>query len=94
MNKRINKYFDWKFENGIVDTRPYGTRDLDWTGIWIDDFLVVGYPENNSSEEWFSNGPYFSGGADLFGVTYREFYNAMTMFLNSKYPDIKIKTID
>jgi hypothetical protein len=93
MNRRINKYFDWKFENGVMDTKPYGTRGFNWTGIWIDNVLVVGYPENDITGTWFSNGTYFGGGADLFGVTYLEFYKAMKMYLNLRY-HIKIKIIE
>jgi hypothetical protein len=93
MNKGVNKYFDWKFENSVLDTRPYGDEPSEWEGIWIGDEMVIGVPLNDDNGTWFTNGPYFNGGNDYFGMSYPDFNIVMMVYLNSKYPDLRIKRI-
>jgi len=92
MNKQVKRYFDWKFENGELASKPYDGNN-EWFGVWIDDFLVVGYPPDDYSGIWFSNGPYFEGGGDLLGLFIPEFNELMRDYLILKYPNIKIDEV-
>ena len=92
MNKQIEKYFDWKFEGGEIDTRPYEDNQK-WTGIWIGDFLVIGCPELEDTGLWFSNGPHFQGGSELFDISHRDFNNEMEKYIIKNYPDVYIREV-
>jgi len=95
MNKQVKRYFDWKFENGELDTKPYSDDNkTKWTGIWIDDFLIVGAPADNKGDVlWFSNGPHFLSGHDLFDMLPREFHDEMLKYIEQKYPDVIVNSI-
>lgn len=89
MNKQLEKYFDWKFENSEIDTKPYDDEVGDWTGLWKGNFLIIGHPELDDNGTWFSNGPYFMSGLDMFEMEPNEFYHEMVKYVNERYPDIR-----
>jgi hypothetical protein len=92
MNKQIKKYFDYKFENGELDSKPYDGNKK-WTGIWVDNFLIVGYPEFDDSGVWFTNGPYFMSGTVMFDISPREFNREMEEYIKQNYLDVYISEI-
>jgi hypothetical protein len=95
MNKQVKRYFDWKFENGELDTKPYSDDNkTKWTGIWIDDFLIVGAPADDKvNRPWFTNSSYFQGGDELFNMSPSEFHDEMLKYIKQKYPDVMISSI-
>jgi len=93
MNKQLRKYFDYKFENGEIDSKPYDENGNDWFGIWNDDFLIVGHPSDDDNNIWFSNGPYFQSGLDMFDIEPHYFYIEMRKYMEQKYPELEIREI-
>jgi hypothetical protein len=98
LDKRIKKYFDWKFENSVIGREDvnHGDDKQPWYGFWNkpNDELILGYPmEGIHDPIWFSNGPHFLGGWDLYGITGKEFNDAMKRYLEKKYPHLKIYKI-
>ena len=92
LDKVMKHYFDYKFENAVLKKEKIAidNSDIPWYGFWVDDNVVLGYPveSTNVSYTWFSDGPYFQSGWDLFGLTTPEFLNTMVRYLNKKYPKL------
>jgi hypothetical protein len=97
MNKQIKKYFDWKFDDCEVGGKPYGEDNgVEWFGVWDKDFLLVGCPAENEGLglfSWYSNGPHFQGGPELFDISQHEFNSEMREYLERKYPEVTISNI-
>ena len=97
MTKIAERYFEIKFRNSELTTKKYiDNNNKLWYGVWKGDFIIVGLPNEDYPLPgvWFSNGPYFAGGKDLLELNQMdEFYKLMKMFLEKKFPGVKIKTI-
>jgi hypothetical protein len=98
LDKIIKPYFNDKFNNTVISKHnvSHGDIKLPWYGFWSEDDkeLILGYPiENIDNPIWFSSGPYFSGGWDLFGITGKEFSDAMKRYLEKKHPHLEIYKI-
>lgn len=88
MNKQLKRYFDYKFEGTVLDTRPYGDDEdggEEWFGIWKDDLLTLGHPDDEIDNIWYSNGPYFEGGVNMFDMSIGKFFREMADYLTEKY---------
>ena len=95
MNKQIKRYFDWKFDDCEVGGKPYeDDNGVEWFGVWDKDFLLVGCPADEYGlSSWFSNGPHFQGGPELFDISQHEFNSEMREYLERKYPEVTISSI-
>lgn len=92
MERFEKKYFDWKFENSVLDDRRYD-GDAPWYGLWKDEVLIIGRPSDDESGTWYYNGEYFFGGTDFLGYEPRGFANLIKHYLNKKLPQENIKEV-
>ena len=92
LDKFIKLYFDKWFINSKYGTREFDNDGRNWTGFWIDDeTLLVGHPELDDSEMWFSNGRILDGWV-YFDIKPEEFYDSLKRYLERKY-DIDIQKV-
>lgn len=78
------------FSNAQYDTRLYTNDSVEWTGFWVneggeDDTLLVGKPFQDSETFWYTNGKFFEGYPEMFGVEYPIFFEAIARFIKKEF---------
>jgi hypothetical protein len=97
-NEKIDKimfrYFDGKFKDCFYGDEPIKSGGR-WTGFWDknNNDLLLGHPEDEGNELWFSNGPTFGHGNEILGISQSEYHLSMIRYINKKYPEVEIGRI-
>jgi hypothetical protein len=93
LDRVIKPYFDDMFEGAELKTDDEGQTYM-WTGFWVNgNHMIFGRVTDDEDNTWYSDGTYFTSAANLFGITWNEFYDAMKRYINKKYPELKIKEV-
>lgn len=87
IDRIIKPFFEEHF--GTAKYGNWKTDGVPWEGIYKDenDTLVVllGFPIYDTENRWYSNGQYFRGWWDMFGLEPSDFNESMKRFVNKKF---------
>lgn len=78
------------FNHTEYDTRVYTHESIIWKGFWLKDdkegnTLLVGRPTEDSDTFWYTNGNFFHGYPEMFGVEYPAFFEAIARFILKEF---------
>jgi len=83
----MKPFWDEHFDGAIVG--KINLSGEKWSGVIKDGdegpMLLIGRPVGREDMMWYSNGQYFKGKWDLFGMSTYDFNSAMVRYVNSKY---------
>lgn len=92
INRVYKKYFDSMFEGS--ELRQGGPGEYrNWYGFFVGDILILGYPTDDSENNWYSNGQYFENGWSLLNLTVKEFHEELKNYVNLINPSLGISLI-
>ncbi len=92
LDRLMKSYWDNKFSGAEVGVIENYVEDNDWYGISKGRLLLVGKPIDAISC-WYSNGEYFGGGWNMFGIKPMEFNESMLRYVKDNFGPIPVECI-
>jgi len=92
LDRLMKSYWDDKFSGAEVGVIENYVEDNDWYGISKGRLLLVGKPIDAISC-WYSNGEYFGGGWNMFGINPMEFNESMLRYVKDNFGPIPVECI-
>ena len=92
LDRLMKSYWDSKFSGAEVGVIENYVEDNDWYGISKGRLLLVGKPIDAISC-WYSNGEYFGGGWNMFGINPMEFNESMLRYVKDNFGPIPVECI-
>ena len=90
----LKPFFKWKFKGWTFKTlRKPGEQS--WTGFYNpDDNLIFGYvTDDKPFEIWYSDGQYFQGGPEIYGITYDDLNHALVRYVKTLKSGLEIQHV-
>ena len=87
IDKILKSFWDQHFDGALVG--KINLSGEKWSGVIKDGdegpLLLIGRPVGREDMMWYSNGQYFKGKWDLFGMSTYDFNKSLARYVNTNY---------